>query len=131
MEDSNKDNEKRGTSGMPEPEPAYYLASYVVTPQLRKDLEIVLKDYAYADASPIFEYLDKYESDFTAALVSEFVNMLRELPYARIRPMMKIIEKPDGLSRYFVKREIPEPRRQPMPADVVAQDGRKNEGRDA
>src|SRR5574344_79913 len=91
MEDSNKDNEKRGTSGMPEPEPAYYLASYVVTPQLRKDLEIVLKDYAYADASPIFEYLDKYESDFTAALVSEFVNMLRDRKSTRLNSSHQII----------------------------------------
>lgn len=90
-----------GTSDMPLPLIMDYRKMYTVTPLFRKDLETVLADVAYADAAVFFNIIDQHDSVFPAAVLHDFIESLKKLPYKVICPMMKVLENKDNFHKYF------------------------------
>lgn len=94
--------EKRaGTSDMPSPQIMDYTKTYEVTDLFKNDLNTVLSDIAYADAVKYIKYIDAYNSVFTAAVLHEFLQMLKQLPYKTVLPLMRALENKDNFSKYF------------------------------
>jgi len=98
-----KEEEKKviGTSDMPVPQVANYNNKYKVTQLFRNDLDKVLGDMAYVDVKKVISILDDTNNVLTAALLSEFLHNLTNLPYKVVAPLMKVIENKDNFGKYF------------------------------
>lgn len=94
-------NKSIGTSDMPVPPVINYRESYIVTPLFKKDLAIVLSDTAYVDAIKFFDIIDEHNSVFPAAILHEFIESLKYLPYRVIAPMISILNNKDKFNKYF------------------------------
>lgn len=95
-----------GTSDMPSPQTMDYTKTYKVTDLFKNDLNTVLSDIAYADASKYIKYIDAYNSIFTAAVLHEFLQMLKQLPYKTVLPLMRALENKDNFSKYFKQVDL-------------------------
>ena len=103
-----------GTSDMPEPQVLNYEIKYTVQPALIADLEEVLGSLAYVDAK---RFIDKARMTpiFTTAILTEFLSSLQQLPYKTIKPLMRVLETPNGLAKYFVQLPAPSTPGRPIP----------------
>ena len=99
MSDDKKIN---GTSDMPPVEVLDYNKTFKVSDLFLNDLKITLKDVAYADAIPYFNYLAKYNYILPVAILNEFLKMLSNLPIKYVAPLFAVIQNKELFSKYFV-----------------------------
>lgn len=97
-----------GTSDMPSPQTMDYSKTFEVTELFKNDLNTILYDVAYADAIKYIDYIDMYNSVFTSAVLHEFIQMLKQLPYKIVLPLMRALENKDNFSKYFRQVDLRE-----------------------
>ena len=60
-----------------------------------------MQDVAYADAKPYFDFLANYNYVLPAAILQEYINMLKKMPFGTVAPIMEVINNKNLFPKYF------------------------------
>lgn len=119
-------DKSRGTSEMPQSETLNYDVTFHATKVFLNDLKIILKDVAYADAQPYFDFLEHYNYTLPIAVLNEYLKQLSNLPYKYVNQLFQIIQNKDLFPKYFEEVTAKPAQGQAKPVTVPVQSSKPN-----